>query len=81
MSSRQAATVQIPGVALQSGPAEAEFHPRDGQLYVVGLDGWQTAAQVDGSFERIRYTGKPVRLPSQFAAHPDGIVIGFRRAA
>ena len=61
---RQAATVEIPGVVLQSGPGEAEFHPRDGQLYVVGLDGWQTAAQADGSFQRIRYTGRPVRLPS-----------------
>jgi sugar phosphate isomerase/epimerase len=74
---QQGATVQIPGVTLQSGPAEAEFHPHDGQLYVVGLDGWQTAAQVDGSFERIRYTGKPVRLPSAFQAHADGIVIEF----
>ena len=73
----QGATVEIPDVLLQSGPAEAEFHPRDGQLYVVGLDGWQTGAQADGSFERIRYTGKPVRLPSQFAAHADGLVIEF----
>jgi hypothetical protein len=74
---RQAAVVQIPGVVLQSGPAEAEFHPHDGQLYVVGLNGWQTAARADGSFERIRYTGKPVRLPAQFAAHEDGILIAF----
>ena len=74
---RQAATVEIPGVVLQSGPAEAEFHPRDGQLYVVGLDGWQTAAEVDGSFERIRHTGRPVRLPSSFAVHEDAIVLGF----
>jgi hypothetical protein len=73
----QAATVEIPDVILQSGPAEAEFHPRDGQLYVVGLDGWQTGAQTDGSLERIRYTGKPVHLPSRFAAHSDGLVIEF----
>lgn len=74
---RQAATVQIPGLLFQSGPGEAEFSPRDGQLYVAELDGWQTAAEVDGSLERIRYTGKPVRLPSSFAAHEDGIVLGF----
>ncbi len=74
---RQAATVEIPGVVLKAGPGEAEFHPCDGQLYVVGLDGWQTAAQVDGSFQRIRYTGKPVRLPSSYSVHTDGIVIGF----
>jgi hypothetical protein len=74
---RQAATVEVPGVRLAAGPGEAEFSPRDGQLYVVGLDGWQTAATVDGSLERIRYTGKPVLLPSRFAAYADGIEIEF----
>jgi hypothetical protein len=73
----QAATVEMPGVLLEAGPGEGEFSPRDGQLYVVGLDGWQTAATVDGSFERIRYTGKPVLLPSSFAAYADGIELGF----
>jgi hypothetical protein len=74
---RQAATVELPGVLLEAGPGEAEFSPRDGQLYVVGLDGWQTAATVDGSFERIRHTGKPVLLPSSFAAYADGIELKF----
>jgi sugar phosphate isomerase/epimerase len=74
---RQAATVPLPGIRLESGPGEAEFSPRDGQLYVVGLDGWQTAAKADGSFERIRYTGRPVRLPSQFAAYEDGVELAF----
>ena len=73
----QAATVEIPGIALRAGPGEAKFHPRDGQLYVVGLDGWQTAAQIDGSFQRIRYTGMPIRLPSSYAVQTDGIAIGF----
>jgi hypothetical protein len=74
---RQAATVEVPGVLLQAGPGEAEFSPSDGQLYVVGLDGWQTAATVDGSLERIRYTGKRVDLPNSFAAYDDGIELGF----
>jgi sugar phosphate isomerase/epimerase len=73
----QAATVEVPGVLLEGGPGEAEFSPRDGQLYVVGLDGWQTAATVDGSLERIRYTGQPVLLPSGFAAYDDGIELRF----
>lgn len=76
-NTRQAATVEVPGVLLQAGPGEAEFSPRDGQLYVVGLDGWQTAATVDGSLERIRFTGLPVNLPSSFAAYDDGIELGF----
>jgi len=74
---KQAATVQIPGVELESGPAEAAFHPLDGQLYVVGLNGWQTGAKADGSFERVRSTGKPLSMPSGFAAHTDGIEIEF----
>jgi len=73
----QAATVEVPGVLLEAGPGEAEFSPRDGQLYVVGLDGWQTAATVDGSLERIRCTGKPVLLPSGFATYADGIELKF----
>lgn len=75
----QAATVEIPGVRLTAGPAEAEFSPRDGQLYVVGLDGWQTAATADGSFERIRSTGKPVMQPSSFAAFAEGVEFGFEK--
>ncbi|MEX2169381.1 MAG: DUF6797 domain-containing protein [Pirellulales bacterium] len=74
---QQAATVQVPGVEFVSGPAEAAFHPRDGQLYVVGLNGWQTAATADGSFDRVRSTGKPIRLPSSFAAYEDGIELKF----
>ena len=74
---RQAATVVVPGVKLTAGPGEAEFSPRDGQLYVVGLDGWTTAAVVDGSLERIRATGQPARIPSSFAAFDDGIELGF----
>lgn len=74
---QQAATVQVPGVQFVSGPAEAAFHPLDGQLYVVSLDGWQTAAKADGCFERVRYTGKPLVLPCHFAAYSDGIELKF----
>lgn len=73
----QAATVEVPGVRFSSGPAEAAFGPHDGDLYVVGLDGWQTAAQADGSLERVRSTGRAVRLPARFAAHADGLFLEF----
>ena len=36
------------------------FRPQDGQLYVCGLRGWQTAGGEDGGLQRVRYTGKPV---------------------
>jgi hypothetical protein len=41
----------------------ARFNPRDGHLYVVGMTGWQTAAQRDGCLQRVRYTGRPVVTP------------------
>jgi hypothetical protein len=73
----QAATVRFPNLTFLSGSGEGEFHPRDGQLYVIGLDGWQTGAVKDGSFQRVRYTGKPVYMPSSFAVHQDGVKIDF----
>jgi hypothetical protein len=75
----QAATVRFPNLTFLSGSGEGEFHPRDGQLYVIGLDGWQTGAVKDGSFQRVRYTGKPVHMPSSFAVHENGVKIGFTR--
>ncbi len=75
----QAATVRFPGLTFLAGPAEGAFHPVDGQLYVVGLDGWQTAAAADGSFQRVRYTGKPVAMPESFHAHEDGVAVSFTR--
>jgi hypothetical protein len=73
----QAATVRFPGLTFLSGAGEGEFHPQDGQLYVVGLDGWQTGAVQDGCFQRVRYTGTPVYMPSSFAVEQDGVKIGF----
>jgi hypothetical protein len=73
----QGATVQFPGLTFLSGSGEAEFNPKDGQLYVVGLDGWQTGAVQDGSLQRVRYTGKPVHMPSSFRVMANGLEIGF----
>jgi hypothetical protein len=73
----QAATVQFPGLTFLSGPGEGRFHPVDGQLYVVGLTGWQTAAAADGSFQRVRYTGRPVLMPAAFHAHENGLRVRF----
>jgi hypothetical protein len=73
----QAATVRFPGLTFLSGSGEGEFHPRDGQLYVIGLDGWQTGAVKDGSFQRVRYTGKPIHMPSSYGVYENGVKIGF----
>ncbi len=73
----QAATVRFPGLVFRSGSGTARFHPRDGQLYVVGLDGWQTGAVQDGCFSRVRHTGRTPVMPEAFNAFPNGICVRY----
>ena len=75
----QAAMVQIP-LKFQSGIMRGRFNPRDGQLYLCGLKGWQTSATRDGGFYRVRYTGQPVRLPLSVKMSGEGIELGFASA-
>jgi azurin len=44
---------------------------------VVGLQGWGNYSQTHGSFERIRYTGKPVYYPMGFQIFQNGIRVDF----
>src|SRR5204863_6708567 len=53
------------------------FNPKDGQLYVVGLKGWQTNASNDGGFDRVRYTGKTPHLPAAFKATKNGVYLTY----
>src|SRR5262249_33617988 len=59
------------------GVMRGRFNPKDGHLYVSGLDGWQTAAIKDGCLQRVRYTGKPAALPVGLNVHSDGIRLSF----
>jgi hypothetical protein len=60
-----------------SGIMRARFHPIDGQLYVSGLKGWQTAGPRDAALQRVRYTGKPVNAPLELHVTKKGIQITF----
>jgi hypothetical protein len=73
----QGGVVRLPCDQLLSGPITGAFHPGDGHLYVVGLHGWQTAAQKDGCLQRIRYTAKKMYLPIELNSYPDGISLSF----
>jgi hypothetical protein len=64
-------------VKFESGIMRPRFNPADGQLYVVGLKGWQTSGAKDGAFQRVRYTGKTVTFPSSLKVTDKGITIGF----
>lgn len=72
----QAGAVDL-GVKFLSGSARARFNPRDGHLYVCGLNGWQTGAQKDGCLQRVRYTGQPLSVPTSLAFTKEGIRLGF----
>ena len=72
----QGASVELP-LEFQSGLLRGRFNPADGQLYVCGLKGWQTSGIKDGCLQRVRYTGKPVRLPKDVHVKKDGIAITF----
>ncbi|MDA0751333.1 MAG: plastocyanin/azurin family copper-binding protein [Verrucomicrobia bacterium] len=72
----QGAVVPLEGEFL-AGSMRGAFHPKDGQLYVVGLDGWGDYSTKDGCFHRVRYTGNPVYKPKGFRVHSNGIRIDF----
>ena len=72
----QGATVPLEGEFL-AGAMRGAFHPKDGQLYLVGLDGWGDYSVQDGCFHRVRYSEKPVYKPSGFQVHSNGIRIDF----
>jgi mono/diheme cytochrome c family protein len=61
----------------ESGIMRGRFRPQDGQLYVSGLRGWQTRAIRDGCFQRVRYTGGPVHLPTEVKTYQNGIQLTF----
>jgi len=63
-----------------SGVMRGRFNPRDGQLYVVGMKGWQTSAALDGCLQRVRYTGRPVSMPQSLRVTKSGVTIGFEEA-
>ena len=60
-----------------SGAMRARFNPKDGQLYVTGLRGWQTTATQNGCLQRVRYTGAATRMPIALAATKKGVRVDF----
>jgi hypothetical protein len=72
----QAGAVDL-GVLFLSGAMRGRFSPRDGHLYVCGLNGWQTAARRDGCLQRVRWTGRRVEVPVGLSVHADGLRLTF----
>lgn len=72
----QGGVVAFP-LKFESGISRARVNPVDGQVYLAGLKGWQSAAGKDGCLQRVRYTGQPVRMPESLHITSRGIQIGF----
>jgi hypothetical protein len=75
----QGALAPLPGKFL-SGVMRGGFNPKDGQLYVAGSTGWQTAAARDGCLQRVRFTGKDPQIPVEFHVHTNGLRLTFTTA-
>jgi hypothetical protein len=72
----QGAVARFP-LTFKSGIQRGRFSPKDGQLYVTGLNVWQSNAAKDGCFQRVRYTGKPVTMPIGISTRKNGVEIAF----
>ena len=73
----QGGVVQFP-VRFTSSAMRARFNERDGQLYVSGTARFgKPTRQKNGGLDRVRYTGKPVYMPSGLKVKPGGIEISF----
>lgn len=72
----QGGVVRFP-LNFQSSCMRARFSKTDGQLYLVGMRGWQTNAGKEGALQRVRYTGKAVTLPHKLNVTAKGVTITF----
>ena len=75
----QGAVVKFP-FKFPSGIMRGRFGPQDGQLYVTGLNVWQSDAAKFGCFSRVRYTGAAVTMPVEMHTLKDGVALQFTNA-
>ena len=75
----QAGMVRLP-FKFPTGVMRGRMNPKDGQIYVCGLRGWQTDGTKDGGFYRVRYTGKAAAMPSELHVKKNGVAITFTDA-
>ncbi|MCA8964090.1 MAG: hypothetical protein KDC48_04360 [Planctomycetes bacterium] len=71
----QGGVVRLPA-NYSSSCMRGRFGP-DGQLYVIGLQGWQTSAAREGGFHRVRRTEQPLGLPIALRTCDKGVYLTF----
>ncbi|MBI3880688.1 MAG: hypothetical protein HY301_11590 [Verrucomicrobia bacterium] len=72
----QGGYVRFP-LTFDSGVMRGRFSPFDHQLYTCGLSVWQSSGARKGGFYRVRYTGRPVVMPTQLVVKKNGVEITF----
>ncbi len=72
----QGGAVRLP-VRFTSSAMRPKFNPTDGQLYVAGLQGWQTKAVKMAGLDRVRYTGQPVASVRNIKVDKLGVHLTF----
>jgi len=72
----QGGVVKFP-LRFDTGIMRGRFNKKDGQLYVTGLVVWQSDGAKKGAVHRVRYTGRPVHLPTKLHATKQGIELTF----
>jgi hypothetical protein len=72
----QGGVVRLPA-EFSSSCMRGRFSPVDGQLYVIGLQGWQTSAAREGGFHRVRRTAAPLGLPTALRTCAAGVQLTF----
>ncbi len=72
----QGGVVALP-FRFDSGVMRGRVSPADGQLYLCGQRGWQTAGTRDGTLTRVRHTGKPLHMVTGFRVVPGGLELSF----
>ncbi|MCB9879993.1 MAG: hypothetical protein H6835_20570 [Planctomycetes bacterium] len=75
----QGGIVRLPA-SFSSSCMRGRFSPIDGQLYTIGLKGWQTSAAKEGGFHRVRRTKAPLDLPIALRTCDKGVYLTFSEA-
>jgi putative heme-binding domain-containing protein len=73
----QGGMVPLPIPQFPTGVMRGRFHPGDGQLYLCGMYSWAGNQQQPGGLYRLRYTDRPVHIPTVVLARKREIALGF----
>ena len=75
----QAAIIKLPHDFI-TGIMRGRVNPKDGQVYVTGLDGWNGNGRMglrDKGIQRLRYTDKPLSMVTNCQVEHDGLRLEF----